>query len=163
MARRRDLLGLLGLGVVGGGLFSLRSHSAQADATVYPVSHTDAEWRAMLSPAAYTVLRQQGTEVPFSSKLDYETRKGIYACAGCALPVYASATKYDSHTGWPSFWQPLPKGIAETVDNSFGMQRTEVHCSRCGGHLGHVFPDGPQPTGLRYCMNGVALTFTASA
>ncbi|WP_227322726.1 peptide-methionine (R)-S-oxide reductase MsrB [Acidisoma silvae] len=127
------------------------------------MSHTDAEWRAMLSPAAYTVLRQQGTEVPFSSKLDYETRKGIYACAGCALPVYASATKYDSHTGWPSFWQPLPKGIAETVDNSFGMQRTEVHCSRCGGHLGHVFPDGPQPTGLRYCMNGVALTFTASA
>ena len=163
MARRRDLLGLLGLGVVGGGLFSLRSHSAKADATVYPVSHTDAEWRAMLSPAAYTVLRQQGTEVPFSSKLDYETRKGIYACAGCALPVYTSATKYDSHTGWPSFWQPLPKGIAETVDNSFGMQRTEVHCSRCGGHLGHVFPDGPQPTGLRYCMNGVALTFTASA
>ncbi|MCB8881203.1 peptide-methionine (R)-S-oxide reductase MsrB [Acidisoma cellulosilytica] len=163
MARRRELFGLLGLGIAGGGLLSLRSHPAKASATVYPVSHSDAEWRSMLSPAAYTVLRQQGTEAPFSSKLDYETRKGIYACAGCALPVYSSATKYDSHTGWPSFWQPLPKGIDQSSDNSFGMERTEIHCSRCGSHLGHVFPDGPQPTGLRYCMNGVALTFTASA
>jgi peptide-methionine (R)-S-oxide reductase len=162
MARRRDLFGLLGLGVVGGGLLSLRSHSAKASATVYPVSHTDAEWRTMLAPAAYTVLRQQGTEAPFSSPLDMETRKGTYACAGCTQAAYSSATKYDSQTGWPSFWQPLPKAIAETVDNSFGMQRTEVHCSNCGGHLGHVFPDGPKPTGLRYCMNGAALTFTAA-
>lgn len=163
MSGRRELFGLLGLGLLSGGVLALRNPAAKASTTVYPVAHTDAEWRAMLNPAAYQVLRQQGTEAPFSSKLDYETRKGVYACAGCAQPAYSSATKYDSHTGWPSFWQPLPKAIAETSDSSFGMQRTEVHCSRCGGHLGHVFPDGPQPTGLRYCMNGAALTFTAQA
>ena len=160
MAKRRELLGMTVL--AGAGLISLwprhRTASA-AQSPAFPVTHTDAEWRSLLSPAAYDVLRQQGTEIPFSSKLDLETRAGMYACAGCNLPLFSSATKYDSHTGWPSFWQPLPKVVAETDDTSFGMDRTEVHCVRCGGHLGHVFPDGPRPTGLRYCMNGVALTF----
>jgi peptide-methionine (R)-S-oxide reductase len=133
-----------------------------ASAGTFSVMHTDAEWHKLLSPAAYDVLRDQGTEAPFSSPLDTETRPGLYACAGCALPLYASATKFDSGTGWPSFWQPLKGGIQTSDDSSFGMDRTEVHCSRCGGHLGHVFPDGPQPTGLRYCMNGVALSFHPS-
>ncbi len=129
----------------------------------FPVMHTDAEWQKLLSPAAYDVLRDQGTEAPFSSPLDTETRAGLYACAGCALPLYASATKFDSGTGWPSFWQPLKGAVETSDDSSLGMDRTEVHCSRCGGHLGHVFPDGPQPTGLRYCMNGVALSFHPTA
>jgi peptide-methionine (R)-S-oxide reductase len=127
----------------------------------YAVMHTDAQWRQLLSPAAYNVLRQAGTEPAFTSPLLHEERTGTFDCAGCALPLYASATKYDSGTGWPSFWDHLPHAIETSDDASFGMDRTEVHCSRCGGHLGHVFPDGPQPTGLRYCMNGVALTFTA--
>jgi peptide-methionine (R)-S-oxide reductase len=130
-----------------------------ARAETFAITHTDAEWRSMLSPAAYDVLRQQGTEAPFSSPLDHETRTGLYACAGCDLTVYSSATKYDSGTGWPSFWAPLKDAVLTSSDNSFGMDRTEVHCRRCGSHLGHVFPDGPQPTGLRYCMNGVALAF----
>jgi peptide-methionine (R)-S-oxide reductase len=134
-----------------------------ASAETFPVMHTDAEWQKRLSPAAYDVLRNQGTEAPFSSPLDRETRPGLYACAGCALPLYASAAKFDSGTGWPSFWQPLKGAVETSDDSSFGMDRTEVHCSRCGGHLGHVFPDGPQPTGLRYCMNGVALSFHPTA
>jgi peptide-methionine (R)-S-oxide reductase len=105
-------------------------------------------------------LREAGTEAPFISPLLHEEQTGIFGCAGCALPLYSSATKFDSGTGWPSFWDHLPHAIATSDDSSFGMSRTEVHCSQCGGHLGHVFPDGPQPTGLRYCMNGVALTFT---
>jgi peptide-methionine (R)-S-oxide reductase len=160
MAKRRELLGmtvLAGAGLIG--LWPRHLIASAAQSPAFPVTHTDAEWRSLLSPAAYDVLRQQGTESPFSSKLDLETRAGTYACAGCNLPLFSSATKYDSHTGWPSFWQPLPKAVAETDDTSFGMDRTEVHCVRCGGHLGHVFPDGPRPTGLRYCMNGVALTF----
>ena len=134
-----------------------------AKAETFPVMHTDSEWHARLSPAAYDVLRDQGTEPPFSSPLDQETRPGLYACAGCALPAYASATKYDSGTGWPSFWSPLKGAVATSSDSSFGMGRTEVHCSRCGGHLGHVFADGPPPTGQRYCMNGVALSFHPTA
>ncbi len=134
-----------------------------ASAATFPVMHTDAEWRALLSPDAYDVLRDQGTEAPFSSPLDHETRAGVYACAGCALPLFSSATKYDSGTGWPSFWAPLKDAVATEDDPSFAMDRTEVHCSRCGGHLGHVFTDGPQPTGLRYCMNGVALSFHPTA
>ena len=121
---------------------------------------TDAEWRKKLSPAAYRVLRQQGTEVPYSSPLNAEHRAGTFCCGGCALPLFPSKTKFDSGTGWPSFWQPLPGAVAMTTDRSLGMTRTEVHCRRCGGHLGHVFDDGPKPTGLRYCMNGVAMTFT---
>jgi peptide-methionine (R)-S-oxide reductase len=131
-----------------------------ADAVGYRVVHSDAEWRKLLSPAAYDVLRHEGTEPPFTSPLLHEKRTGIFHCAGCALPLYSSATKFDSGTGWPSFWDHLPHAIQTREDTSFGMVRTEVHCSQCGGHLGHVFPDGPPPTGLRYCMNGVALSFT---
>jgi peptide-methionine (R)-S-oxide reductase len=129
----------------------------------FEVTHSDAEWRKLLTPAQYNILREQGTEPPFSSPLLNEHRKGVFNCAGCALPLYSSATKFDSGTGWPSFWQPLPNAVATSADYSFGMDRTEVHCRRCGGHLGHVFPDGPPPTGLRYCMDGLALTFTPAA
>ncbi len=126
----------------------------------YRVSHSDAEWRKILRPAAYQVLRLGGTELPFSSPLLHEGRAGIFNCAGCALALYSSAAKFDSGTGWPSFWDHLPGAILTGEDDSLGMSRTEVHCSQCGGHLGHVFHDGPPPTGLRYCMNGVALSFT---
>ncbi|WP_419813708.1 peptide-methionine (R)-S-oxide reductase MsrB [Glacieibacterium sp.] len=129
----------------------------------FEVSFTPAQWKARLSPAAFDVLRQEGTERPFSSPLNDEHRPGTFKCAGCALPVFSSTTKFDSHTGWPSFYQPLPNAVATTSDSSLMMERTEVHCRRCGGHLGHVFDDGPKPTGLRYCMNGVAMTFTAAA
>jgi len=131
-------------------------------AQTYEVTHTDAEWKKILTPAQYDVLRQQGTEAPFTSPLLNEHRKGVFNCAGCALPLFSSDTKFDSGTGWPSFWKPLPNAVLTTDDHSFFMDRTEVHCRRCGGHLGHVFPDGPPPTGLRYCMDGVALTFTPS-
>jgi len=129
----------------------------------FEVTHTDAEWRKLLSPESYAVLRQASTEAPFSSPLDMETRPGTYYCAGCDLALYSSKTKYDSGTGWPSFWKPLDNAILTSDDTSLGIDRTEVHCRRCGGHLGHVFPDGPPPTGLRYCMNGVALVFKPGA
>ncbi len=119
----------------------------------------DAEWKKRLSPAAYQVLRHEDTEAPFTSPLLNEHRAGTFTCAGCKLPAFSSKTKFDSGTGWPSFWQPLSNAIKTTSDSSLGMTRTEVHCRRCGGHLGHVFDDGPKPTGLRYCMNGVALGF----
>ena len=140
----------------------LAARAVAAD-KVYAVTRTDAEWRQQLSPAAYQVLRHADTEAPFSSPLDHLTAAGIYDCAGCDLPLYSSKAKYDSGTGWPSFWQPLDNAIATSEDTSLGDDRTEVHCSRCGGHLGHVFPDGPRPTGLRYCMNGVALAFKPGA
>jgi len=120
---------------------------------------SDAEWRKRLTPAQYNVLRNHGTERPGSSALLHEKRKGIFVCAGCVLPLFASSTKFESGTGWPSFYAPLPNAVGTTTDRSFFMTRTEVHCSRCLGHLGHVFDDGPPPTGLRYCMNGVALKF----
>ncbi len=139
---------------------SLRmARPAQAAQQSYEVTHTDAEWQKLLTPAQYNILRQQGTEPPFSSPLLDEHRKGIFNCAGCALPLFSSATKFDSGTGWPSFYQPLPNAVLTSDDDSLGMDRTEVHCRRCGGHLGHVFPDGPPPTGLRYCMDGLALSF----
>lgn len=126
----------------------------------YQVTHTDAQWRKLLTPAQYSVLRQVGTEPPYSSPLLTETRPGVYDCAGCALPLFSSKTKYDSGEGWPSFYAPLPHAILTSDDKSLVLEdRTEVHCSRCGGHLGHVFPDGPPPTGLRYCIDGVALIF----
>jgi peptide-methionine (R)-S-oxide reductase len=132
--------------------------SPTAERFAYTLS--DADWRKKLDPASYAVLRQEATERPFTSPLNDEHRAGTFACKGCALPLFSSRTKFDSGTGWPSFWQPLPKAVGERRDTSFLMDRTEVHCARCGGHLGHVFDDGPKPTGLRYCMNGVAMTFT---
>ena len=125
----------------------------------FEVVHSDAEWRSILEPRQYEVLRRGGTEPPFSSPLDREKRPGIYACAGCGLSLFDAKTKFDSGTGWPSFYAPLADAVATSSDTSLFMVRTEVHCRRCGGHLGHVFDDGPKPTGLRYCMNGVALTF----
>ncbi|VVE27017.1 Peptide methionine sulfoxide reductase MsrB [Pandoraea iniqua] len=125
----------------------------------FEVAYSDAEWRKRLTPGQYEILRQEGTERPYSSPLNDEHRTGTFFCAGCALPVFSSRTKFDSHTGWPSFWTPLDNAVATHTDTSFGMTRTEVHCRRCGGHLGHVFDDGPKPTGLRYCMNGLAMTF----
>jgi peptide-methionine (R)-S-oxide reductase len=132
-------------------------------AVIYEVTHSDAEWRKLLTPEQYAVLRQDGTEVPFTSPLLNEERPGTFGCAGCALALFSSTTKFDSQTGWPSFWSPLDNAVGITRDTSLGMVRNEVHCRRCGGHLGHVFDDGPKPTGLRYCMNGVALAFTPAA
>ncbi len=129
----------------------------------FAVTHTDQEWRRLLSPEAYEVLRQQGTEAPGSSPLDHQFSAGRYDCAGCASPLFASRTKFDSGTGWPSFYQPVEHAVSTESDSSLMMERTEVHCARCGSHLGHVFDDGPKPTGLRYCMNGVALTFHEGA
>ena len=123
---------------------------------------SDAEWRRRLSPAAYEVLRREGTERPFSSPLEREKRRGTFVCAGCRLPLFESRTKYDSGTGWPSFWQPLANAVATRVDYKLIVPRTEYHCRRCGGHQGHVFGDGPRPTGKRYCNNGVALLFVPS-
>ena len=133
--------------------------SDEAAARTYPVSFTDAQWRARLTGPQYAILRAKGTERPFSSPLNSEHRQGTFSCAGCAQPLFSSRTKYDSHTGWPSFWAPLPNAVLTSSDFDIGEERTEVHCVRCGGHLGHVFDDGPQPTGKRYCMNGAAMTF----
>ncbi len=152
MKRRHFLAGLMG-----GAFFNTGLNTGSALA--YEVAKSDADWRKQLSPAAYDVLRHQGTEAPFTSPLDHEHRKGIFACAGCGLDLYSSDTKFDSGTGWPSFFRPLPNAVVTSDDHSLFMERTEVHCRRCGGHLGHVFEDGPRPTGLRYCMNGVAMTF----
>ncbi len=133
--------------------------AAQASAEHFAVEHSDAEWRRILTADQYTVLRQAGTERPYSSALLNEHRRGNFVCAGCDLELFSSTTKFDSHTGWPSFWAPFTNAVATEQDTSFGMVRDAVHCSRCGGHLGHVFNDGPEPTGLRYCMNGVAMAF----
>ena len=163
MKSRRNIL--LGLGALTGALAGVRGLWSGGDASAapaYEVTHTDAEWRKLLTPDQYHILRQAGTEAPFSSPLDREKRAGTYSCAGCAHPLYSSATKFDSGTGWPSFWQPLPHAVVEQTDTSLFMKRTAVQCSQCGGHLGHVFDDGPKPTGLRYCMDGLALNFKAA-
>ncbi|CAN5222374.1 peptide-methionine (R)-S-oxide reductase MsrB [soil metagenome] len=149
------------VGLAIGQAFGWGGRTAQAaELAKFEVTRTDDEWRKLLGPNQYAVLRQQGTERPYSSPLNDEHREGRFACAGCNLDAFSSSTKFDSRTGWPSFWQPLPNAVGETVDKSVGMTRTEVHCRRCGGHLGHVFDDGPKPTGLRYCMNGLAMKFT---
>lgn len=133
--------------------------SSAASARNFPVSKSEAEWRGLLSAEQYRILRKHGTERPGSSALNHEKRPGTYHCAGCANALFGSAQKYDSGTGWPSFWKPLPGAIGTSIDRLLGYRRTEVHCADCGGHLGHVFDDGPPPTGKRYCINGVALAF----
>jgi len=133
-----------------------------AEAKAFPVAKSEAEWRAALSPEQYRVLRQHGTERAGSCVLNTEKRKGTFSCAGCGNPLFKNTTKFESGTGWPSFNDPLEGAVETSIDKSLMMTRTEVHCTRCGGHLGHVFEDGPAPTGLRYCMNGVAMTFTPS-
>jgi peptide-methionine (R)-S-oxide reductase len=160
MTRRAWLTGGGGVAVLAA-LWWMRD--SRADAATFEVVKSDEEWKRLLSPAAYKVLRHEATERPGSSPLNKEHRKGIFACAGCDLPLFSSETKFESGTGWPSFYQPLPEAVGTSTDRSLLMARTEVHCRRCGGHLGHVFDDGPKPTGLRYCMNGVALTFKPSA
>jgi len=155
---RRHLFGLCAAGI-GAALGGRWTPAAAQAGRRFPVSLTEAQWRARLSADAFLVLRRAGTERPGSSPLNNEHRRGVFHCAGCNQGLYASATKFESHTGWPSFYQPLPHAIGTNVDRSLGEARTEVHCARCGGHLGHVFNDGPRPTGLRYCMNGVAMRF----
>jgi len=164
MITRRMLLTGSAMGAV---LLATRSFwgksGPQAAETTFPVSYSDDEWRQRLTPAQYAVLRQSGTERAFTSPLLHEARAGVFACVACDLDLFQSNTKYDSHTGWPSFWAPIKDAVQTKEDLSFGMVRTEVHCSRCGGHNGHVFNDGPPPTGLRYCMDGVAMTFKPAA
>ena len=161
MTRRSLGLGALGAAAAGLGLDRLFDQPAEAagEAKAFQVSLSDAEWKKKLTPDQYAVLRKHGTERAGTSPLDREKRRGTFHCAGCDQALFSSETKFDSGTGWPSFYQPIEGGIGTSEDRKFFMTRTEVHCSRCGGHLGHVFDDGPKPTGLRYCMNGVAMTF----
>lgn len=147
-----------------GGFTATRGFSAgKSEQETFEITKTDEEWKKILTPEQYHVLREHGTEYAFSSPLDKNYAPGTYHCAGCDLPLFSSETKFNSGTGWPSFWKPIDGAIGTSVDRKFFMTRTEVHCSRCGGHLGHVFDDGPPPTGLRYCMNGVALKFVPKA
>jgi peptide-methionine (R)-S-oxide reductase len=161
MTRRRLLQAVLGVGAMGAAarLAGAGDQIRAAPAKTFEVAMTEIEWQQRLSPIQFAVLRKHGTERAGSSPLDKEYRPGVYHCAGCELALFSSDTKFDSGTGWPSFWAPLDNAIGTTEDNTWFMTRTEVHCRRCGGHLGHVFEDGPPPTGLRYCMNGVAMAF----
>ena len=155
---RRNFLTISSTAIVGG--FFATTACARGAPERFEVNLTDAEWKKRLTPAQYRTLRQEATDQPGNSPYLNEHRAGIFTCAGCALPVFSSKAKFESGTGWPSFFQPLPNAVRTKSDNLLGFTRTEVHCRRCGGHLGHVFDDGPQPTGKRYCMNGTALKFT---
>ena len=159
MQDRRQFLTIAGIGSATIALFGCKGATA-ASPEKFELVLSDAAWKKKLSPAAYGVLRHENTETPFTSPLNDEHRAGTFSCAGCALPAFSSKTKFDSGTGWPSFWAPLANAVRTRTDGSLGFTRTEVHCRRCGGHLGHVFDDGPKPTGKRYCMNGVAMGFT---
>jgi peptide-methionine (R)-S-oxide reductase len=154
---RRHFLGAIALGSLA---LIARGAPAFAASGRFTVSHSAAEWKKILGPRRYPILREAATERPFSSPLNGEHRRGIFTCAGCNQKLFSSATKFESGTGWPSFWKPFAGGVVTRTDRTFGMARTEVLCARCGGHLGHVFEDGPKPTGLRYCMNGLAMKFT---
>ncbi len=154
-----DRRALLGLGGTAAAAMLVFGRAAAAPPAGFAVERTPAEWRRVLGPRRYAILRQAGTERAFTSPLLKEHRKGHFDCAGCATPLFSSSTKFESGTGWPSFWRALPHAVVTRRDRSLGMDRTEVLCARCGGHLGHVFEDGPKPTGLRYCMNGLALNF----
>ena len=160
---RRDVLRAGGASTLAAALTSVLGLALQQAfaAETFEVTLTDDEWRKRLDANQYAVLRHEGTERPFTSPLNDEHRAGNFNCAGCDLALFSSKTKFDSGTGWPSFYQPLDNAVRKNEDKTLGMVRTEVHCRRCGGHLGHVFDDGPKPTGLRYCMNGVAMTFKA--
>jgi len=153
---RRALLSASAAGIAA--LAFLRTPSSAASLR-FTVNHSPAEWKRLLGPERYAVLREASTERAGTSPLLNEHRRGTFVCAGCALPLFSSTTKFDSGTGWPSFWRALPHAVIERADHSLLVERTEILCARCGGHLGHVFPDGPKPTGLRYCMNGLALKF----
>lgn len=155
---RRTVLGTGGALVVGAVLFGKRTFAEAPD--YFEIRRSPADWRRMLGAQRYQVLREAATEPPWTSPLNNEHHKGVFKCAGCALPLYSSTTKFDSGTGWPSFYAALPNAVRTSEDRSLLMVRTEVHCRRCGSHLGHVFGDGPRPTGKRYCMNGLAMTFT---
>ncbi len=159
---RRTFLGVSGAALCAGVALFVGGRRVEAQREDFPFRLTDAEWRRRLNPQQYAVLRGHATERAGTSPLDREHRPGTFACAGCGLPLFSSATKFDSGTGWPSFFRPLPRAVGTRTDRSLGFARTEVHCARCGGHLGHVFPDGPPPTGQRYCMNGVAMVFRAA-
>lgn len=152
---RRGLFGAASLTAIG---VAFASHSTAAPAK-FQVTKTPAEWKRQLGAQRYAVLRQESTERPYSSPLNKEKRRGVYTCAGCDLPLFASSTKFDSGTGWPSFYAALPRAIGTRTDRSLGMRRVEEHCRRCGGHLGHIFDDGPPPTGKRHCINGLSLNF----
>ena len=154
---RRMALKLSGLSFLG-----LAAGARASFAEVFEITKTEAEWRQILTETQFATLREEATERPNTSELLTESRKGTFNCAGCDLPVFASETKYESGTGWPSFFDTLPNSVGKKEDNTLFSSRTEVHCRRCGGHLGHVFDDGPKPTGLRYCMNGVAMKFVAA-
>ena len=160
-AGRRALFSLSGTAILGAFVWRLigSDGTAVVAATPAPLKLSDEAWKKRLSPEAFAVLRQAGTEAPFTSPLNEEHRKGLFVCAGCALPLFSSRTKFDSGTGWPSFYDHLADAVGEHRDLSLGIPRVEVHCARCAGHLGHAFEDGPKPTGLRYCMNGIAMHF----
>ncbi len=160
---RREALGACGLAAVAAGAAVIaRPAGTAAPRRRFEVTRAASEWRRLLGPQRFAILRHGATERPWSSPLDKEKRRGLFTCAGCGLPLFTSAAKFDSGTGWPSFFRALPNAVVTEEDSSLGMRRTEVLCRRCGGHLGHVFRDGPRPTGLRYCVNGLALRFRAA-